>query len=537
MTEDGSSAAPRRWKPIRLSTTPLEEAVGGPNVASTGGDVAESLVEHEVVAARVRPMLRTAGALLSVQGLTWLTSLATILLVPRLLGVDRLGTFATLSTVAGLLSLVAGLGTTNHLVREVARDPANSANLVAHVVVVRLAIWLAFTAAAVVFTITILQDQYLLGLVVVSLLSTGLGLVSGTLMAALQGNQTLGRAAIFGAVLAVFGQTVALVVLARGGGILALYVAGLCFSIVGCAVVASIFWQRLMGPIHFSRTTWKLVVAGGVPFLAWELALQIYGASDYIMLAALTDSRTVGAYSFAYRIAGIPIFVATIITASVFASLATSAANDARWFRTVLTLATRTTLVCTLPMAVGIAVLAPEITRSIGGQSFGASTPLLIILAFHIPLAATHTILGTSLFAMDRQKVMVIVGWIAAVFNVLLNAVAIPLSVHFWSNGAIGSSVCTLATECFMGLWIWRAVGARLDRRAVIFAGARSLVACAGMGVAVRLLVPIVGFPIVVPLGAMIYIALAVQLRVVSIASLRELLSHARLAGGPKPVT
>jgi len=52
--------------------------------------------------------------------------------------------------------------------------------------------------------------------------------------------------------------------------------------------------------------------------------------------------------------------------------------------------------------------------------------------------------------ASDRQRQWIVVGIIAAVFNPLLNLIAIPLTAHAYGNGATGAAMITVATEFLM---------------------------------------------------------------------------------------
>jgi O-antigen/teichoic acid export membrane protein len=442
-------------------------------------------------------------------------SLVNVFVVPRFLGVNRLGTYATILTVVSVVSIVSSFGTSNQIVKSVARDPDSARSLVAHAVMVRLALWLPLATTAILIAATTENNRYITLFFAAALSSAAIGLVTSAINAALQGNQSIGRAAFLGSIIAVATQVATIAALIAGGGVLALGLVGLCFSCVGLAAIVPVFRSRLPGSVRWQNATLKVVIAGGLPFVAWDLALQIYGAIDYVLLAVLTDAHTVGSYAFAYRLASIPVFVGTIVTASVYASLAASAKTQTEWFKTVLTNAVRVTLVATLPMAVGLAVLAPHITQLVGGSDdFDDSIPIIAILACHIPLATMHTVLGTSLFALDRQRLVAIAGWTAALANPIVNLAAIPLSNSVWGNGAIGASVVTVATECLMGVWLWNVVGNRLERRKVASAGARTMLASLVMGASVYLLVPVTGVLFVIPVGAGVFAVAAAIFRV-----------------------
>jgi len=469
------------------------------------------------------PIVRTAAALLSVQGMTWLSSLVSLLIVPRYLGADRLGIFAVAGTLATIATLVAGWGTGNQIVKAVAREPARAASVVLHAIALRLAIWSVFALLTAVALVTVVHDGTSRAVVVLMLGSAALGLIGNAAGAGLRGNQTIGRLAIIGAFIGVASQGATIFVLVSGGGLIALGLLGMGFAVVSTSLAVVLFWRKLGRRVAWSRPVLVSIASGGFAFLAWEVAMQTYGTIDYILLAALTDAKTVGDYAFALRLAGIPIFAATIVTSSIYPALAAASLTDRPFFKRLLTEGTHVVIAVSLPMAAGLIVLAPQLARLIGGGSqFDSSVPLLIILSLQIPLVAVDTVLGTGLYALDRQKRLALVGWCAAVLNPLFNLAAIPLTVHWFGNGAIGAAVMTAVTECFVGAWIWSMLGSSLGHARIVGTAARSLTGCAVMAVAVLVAEPHVGTILSIPLGAGVYGVSALALGLFSVADVRQ---------------
>lgn len=473
---------------------------------------------------RAAPILRTAFALLSVQGITWATTLVSVLVVPRYLGADLLGAYAAIITAATLITLAAGFGTTNEIVKQVARDPSVASDIVLHAIAVRMAIWLIAVLGAAGIALAFGASRLMVIALVLTLVGSGIGLIVAALQAGLQGGHSLGRAAILGAVVGVATQIAVIAVVVSGRGIVALGLVGVGSYTAVLGFTTWLFIRKFGHSVTWSFPKMRALAVAGLPFLAWEAALSVYGGSDYLVLTALANSANVGNYAFAYRLSGIPIFVATIVTAAVYPALAEAAGKDDAWFRRVLTNSCRVVLIVSLPMATGLAVLAPQLTEVVGGHgNFTQAAPLLAILAFHVPLAGMHSLLGTSLFARDRQRMMAVVAWGAAALNPLLNLAAIPLAGHLWSNGAIGAATITCVTEIFMGFWVWRAVGSDVDRRVLASVGARAAIACALMAAVVALIVPSIGIYPSVIAGAAVYGVLSLSLRTVSLRDLGDL--------------
>ncbi len=476
--------------------------------------------EHPV-SERSGRILRTGLALLSVQGITWASSLVSILVIPRFLGASTLGAYSTIYTAASLISLGAAFGSANEVVKRVARDREGAANVIAHTLAIRLGLWALATLLCLAVAIAVRPGATTMLAFVLILLGGGLVQVVSAFHSALQGNQSMGRVAAFGAVLGIGGQAATILALALNTGIVGLAVVGLITSAAGTTVAGILVLHHLRGPVHWSRNTARSLVSSSLPFLAGEAALAVYGSIDFLLLAALTNSSTVGNYSLAYRLSAIPVFASTIVVSAVYPSLAESAGRDDAWFRRVVTSGTRLVLLVTLPMSAGLMALAPEIIHLVaGGEEFQNAVPALALLAIYVPAASVHTILGTSLFARDRQRVVAAIAWLSALFNPLCNLAAIPIAVHFWDNGAIGAAAVMAPTELVSGFLVWRAVGKDVDRQALMSTGVRAALACLLMAVAVRLVVGPAGLFVAVPTGVLVYGLLCLQFRLISLRDL-----------------
>jgi O-antigen/teichoic acid export membrane protein len=177
-------------------------------------------------------------------------------------------------------------------------------------------------------------------------------------------------------------------------------------------------------------------------------------------------------------------------------------------------------------MAAGIAIVAGPLMTLLYPAEFQHSVPLIQILALQIPIVGVDMVLGTTLIACDRQRQWLFIGAIAAIVNPLLNLVAIPASVHAFSNGAIGAAIVTVGTEVLM------MIGAILLRPAGVLDGTtcrymvRASVAAAAIlpTVFVARGLPLVG-QIVVGVGA--YAAASFLMRTVTLPEVRGWLQQA----------
>jgi O-antigen/teichoic acid export membrane protein len=475
---------------------------------------------------RTSNILRTGVALLSVQGLTWVSSLLGILVVPRFLGAGDFGLLATAATTIAVGVMLAGFGTTNYLIKESARSPEKVRELVINAVAWRLIVWLFLCVLATPALFLLVDSATLTTLLIVAAMAGTFGIVQSGLLAGLQGIESLGRTALAVSVVVVLGNGVTAVLLLAGGDVVAVAALNACIAGGSLFVSSVAFWRLTHGT---ARPSWRLtrdIAFAGPPYLAWDLGLMLYGTIDLVILALLVDSDAVGSYALAYRLVGIPIFATTIITMAVFPSLSASAVNNEEWFRRVVSQATRLAFLVTAPMAIGMAVLAGGIVDLLAGPGFGSAPVLVAILALHIPPAAVHTVLGMALFARDRQKRMAVLAWSAALFNVAANLIAIPVAERTWGNGAIGAGVVTIATEGVIGFMVWRWAWDFIDRTAIFSGLARVAGSTASMAVVVIAVNVSLGFWPAVAAGLGGYLAASLLFGSISVGELRHITSQ-----------
>jgi len=105
-----------------------------------------------------------------------------------------------------------------------------------------------------------------------------------------------------------------------------------------------------------------------------------------------------------------------------------------------------------------------------------------------------------------------------------MNLVAIPLADRLWGNAAIGAAITTVITELFMGIAAWMLLGPLYrDGRAAASTLWRALVACAVMAGPVLMVRDALGLAAAVGVGVLVYGAVAMALRLVSLDDMRQL--------------
>jgi O-antigen/teichoic acid export membrane protein len=275
-------------------------------------------------------------------------------------------------------------------------------------------------------------------------------------------------------------------------------------QIAGDALACAILWiglRRLGWNIapRFSFVEAKPVLARSWPLVANVLlGLTIYN-SDLIFLYVFQGSETVGLYSAAYQLISFLINMAAAYSLSLLPALTRAAATHEgreRLYRSAFA----QTLAVSLPIAVGGALIAPQLIQTVFGDPYQRSGLVLTVLIGTLPFTMSKEVDLIALVVAGRESTVMRMTAAAVLVNLTLNLILIP------KYGMIGAAWSTLATEAV------RAVFARVCTRGAGYPStgivplARAGGAALAMGAALWFTRPL-ALPLAIALGVAVYVA------------------------------
>ncbi len=478
-------------------------------------------------------MVRMAAALMSAQATSWVVTILGLVVVPRYLGTSAFGHLALAGTVASFALAISSLGTATYVIKEISRRPQDAAHIAGGTLAVRIAVWAVLALIVVPVTVLLVGNPALQAAILILFLATCFDLVKTGGYSMLQAGYSLGRAAVFQAFIGLGAQVAIVGLLLSGRGLTSVTVALAMGSVLSAGVTLVLVWRRY-GLALPGRAALRALVTGSLVYFAWDVALMIFGSVDIFMLSLLAGSTATGAYAFALRLTAVPSFAHAILAGTIFPSLSAAGRAHPDVFRDLLRRTLRILVVATIPMGVGIALLAPGLTRLVGGDGYEAAVPSVVVMALVVPLIGVDTVLGTALFAADKQRAWITIAWGAAVLNPALNLVSIPLAGSLWDNPALGAALSTATTEVLMGACAWRLLGPFADFRAVASMTLRVLAACALMAPPVLLASQAWGTVPAVAVGAAVYGTAAIAMGLVRRDDLSDLRATWRSRKAPE---
>ncbi len=368
--------------------------------------------------------------------------------VVRKLGDARFGQYATVLAFVGLFQILAELGVSQYVMREIARDRSQASRLFWNLVSVRVLLALAgigvitwaaraagyapqLVTGVFLYTCTFLLAAFSAPLEAILMAHERFDYVTAMRLTAQITFVVLGGAFLWG-----------------GLGYLWLVVASLLSMLpqIGIGTWAA----RRHGLLSFRPQVrvrlWPEMIRSGLPFGIISLMLQIAASIDTVMLSRLRTDAEVGWYNVAYGLIFSLMFLVrgfkTAIVPSLTRAFAEEPGEVERWYyRSV-----RYIMLISLPIAAGGMVTAFPLIRLLYGRQFDPAALALQILIWDLPFLMFASLCGNMTTVIGEERAAARIYTVNTVANVVLNAVAIPL------YGLIGAAFVTVITDLISAL-------------------------------------------------------------------------------------
>ena len=455
-----------------------------------------------------RAILKNALALALARVIERLSNLVLIFFIARALGADDLGVYSAAIAYFALIGVAGAMGSTNLIVREIAKDRSLTNSYVVHFGVMAI----VGSAAIMALSWVILphlgySDELRTGFVIVTaaVVPGALNTIQEAVFVAHQRVefQTCGT---FVASVVTIGAS--LYLLAAGYGVVSLivtfvavqWIVTACYFLLINRYITRLRWE-------FRRATARRLLDEMKAFAALSVLAAVFAQPEILILSVLSTEAQIGFYSAALKIVNIWQILPQTVMVNVFPVLSRLFHRADRRFEVVQEKSIKYLLAAALPVAAGISVAAEPIVELFFGSGFGPSVTALRILAWTIPLFSINSVLWRVLVARGKQATVVRVMAINVAARL---AAGVLLIASFTSLGAaVATLVIALLHNVLLGVFI-RREGLELH---TLRLGARFALAALGMGVLTWVLVSEVGLWLAVPLAGLAYAALVWLLR------------------------
>lgn len=432
-------------------------------------------------------------------------------LVPRYLGTERYGWLVVAISLWSIPAVVAAFGTTTLVTLDVARNPTKVE--MGPIIGLRA---LCFTLASIALAAFIAVADYGSDIIRVTAV---LGMV--TLVrcfaeadaAALAGLERMDLLAVsdIAQKVVITGASVAAVIYWRSPEAVA--IAQLLGVIVYAAAIGHSLRRAVRVDMSISRSAIITAARRASPYLLIGVVLVAYASIDVIIMSFLLDGEELGWYGAADFLYTSFAFLPAILARALQPAAARRHVDDPNSAQTLLAVALRSLIVIAVPIGLGVALTAHQVTNLLYGDAYDGAASVLVVLGFVLMLNYFTTVLGQHAVSIGRQRLWTMLLLIALLLTIPLDLVLVPLMRDHYQNGAIAGALSYIVTEGMMLVIGLYTLGRHIVDRAT---GVRCIKVVVAGGVMSAVCWPLrsLPLPVVIAAGIGSYVSMAWALRI-----------------------
>jgi O-antigen/teichoic acid export membrane protein len=193
--------------------------------------------------------------------------------------------------------------------------------------------------------------------------------------------------------------------------------------------------KRMKEVLHFSLTT-----------LGVRMLSAVREDADVVVVGKLSGDVTLGIYSMAKQLALLPTSKISGIVNALSSPVMAELQTDIHAMREAFYRAVRLTAVISVPMSVGMALVADEMVAVLLGAKWSATVPLLQLLCAYAGVRALDVLFPPVLFARRRQKFLLL--------YCLTLFIAVPVAAIFGAIWKSATGVVIASTIAYCTLMV-----------------------------------------------------------------------------------
>lgn len=201
---------------------------------------------------------------------------------------------------------------------------------------------------------------------------------------------------------------------------------------------------------NFSKKMIKPILTWGWPFAISAMLGGLLINIDILVIGFFRTAEEVGFYSAALRPIQLLYIIPSILAISIFPALSRLADKEKDRARAVIEKSITAIFMVAIPMALGGMVLGRGIMGLLFGDEYLPGVSSFQILALTMMVNFPAVILSDSIFAHNRQKLLITFVAIGGILNIILDFALIP------KFGIVGSAWTTLIAQTVSNIYLWQ---------------------------------------------------------------------------------
>lgn len=396
----------------------------------------------------VQRIARNTGLLFSAQILSYVIGFFSVAYMARYLGAANYGIISFALAFTAIFAVLADIGLSYLMMREVARDKSLSSKYLLNVSVMKIVL-VTVTFGLIALTVNLMGYPqqtitlvYLIGLYVVCNSFNGMFY---SIFQAYERMEYISIAQVLNPALILAGIILATKHNYSIAGFGWIYFLATAATLVYSLIIMR--WKFPDSPLWPPRRTdwdWgfcKKILKQAWPFGLGAIFVMLYYYISTVMLSKMKGDEVVGWYNAAFRLMQLPLALTLVFNTAIFPVMAQFSVSSRtsleftyqRYFKYMLLLG--------IPIAVGTTLVSDRFISIVFGKGYEPAVITLQILIWSVVFIFLNGVFGRVLESLNKQVIQVMIAAVVTVFNVVLNLLLIPRYSY------IGASATTVATE------------------------------------------------------------------------------------------
>ncbi|MBI4438061.1 flippase [Candidatus Uhrbacteria bacterium] len=449
------------------------------------------------------------------------------LFLARVMMPEATGEYFLAVSITVVFTVVADLGVTPIVIREVAKAPERAPALLSQALALKIPMLILASLFAIATGMALGYNARLVMLIALACIVLSLDAMHLLLYGVLRGFQVLryeslgvflgqGTTALLGGLVLWLSPSLPLLIAALMAG------SAINVAVAGSMVVRRLGARALVPTLR--RTDAGALLRAAMPFALAALFVKLYSYVDSILISKFLDTAAVGMYALAYKFTYAFQFLPLAFTAALYPGMSAVVERDVHALERIFLKGLWYMGILAVPIVLGLWAIAPEAVR-LAGPDYAPAAPVLSLLVFVlIPIFLDFPV-GSLLNASGRQSTKTVIMGVTMVINIALNVILIP------RMGILGAAEAALVCFVFMfvaGMFFVPRVLPGFRYRdtlrllfPIFFSGALMLGA-------VLVLKPLIGWILVIPLGAAVYVLSLLTTRALRLQDIRSVAQTVR---------
>ena len=437
----------------------------------------------------VQTIAKNSIVLLIGQTTSYIGGFFYIIYIARSLGPSGFGVLSFAIAFAGVFAVFGDIGLQQLSVREIARKKSLAPKYLANISLLKIPLAI-LTFSLIALSINLMgyphdtvMVVYLVGLAVILV---AFALVYYSVFQAFEKMEYQSIGQLLNVTVMLGGVFIAIKYNFSVVGFAYLYLLASIIVLIYCLVVMRIKFPTLIkggaGPLEFDRSFWLQTIRQALPFGLIAFLAGNYFYIDSVILSVVKGNEAVGWYNAAYKIVLALVFIPATFFTAIFPVMSKLSKSSLKSLKLIYERSLKYMLILSIPIGVGITLLASRIILQVFGAEYAASAIVLQILVWNTVLIYIFSAFDFLLYSIDRQATVAKVMAITLSLNVILNIILIPAYSYV---GASIAAVLPNVAQLLMLVFILANTEYRLSPGSLITV-AKVLVSCLTMVAFIR---------------------------------------------------